>query len=129
MESGGINPYKIFDFIESVLDGATKVQCILPFYHLDFNKKLNGLVKNDKTVEVMVAKEVFEIYEEKSKVKYLSSFKGKNNFFLIVTDKIMILGLFKENGQFDQNRLMTSKDKDSVKWAKNLFKNFKKRNK
>ena len=129
MESGGINPYKIFDFIESVLDGATKVQCILPFYHLDFNKKLNELVKNDKTVEVMVAKEVFEIYEEKSKVKYLSSFKGKNNFFLIVTDKIMILGLFKENGQFDQNRLMTSKDKDSVKWAKNLFKNFKKRNK
>ncbi len=129
LESGGINAYNIYDYIEGVLDGAAKVQCILPFYHLDLNKKLNEMVDNHKTVEIMVSHEVFEIYEEKSKIKYLSSFKGKNTFLLIVTDKMMILGLFKQNGQFDQNRLLTSKNKNSIKWAKNLFKNFKKINK
>ena len=41
----------------------------------------------------------------------------------------MILGLFKDDGYFDQNRLLTSKNDDSIKWANNLYKNFKIENK
>jgi predicted transcriptional regulator len=129
LESCGIDPYKINKYIEDALEDADRLQCILPFYHLNFNKKLNYLANHDHFVEILVSEEVFDIYEEKSDVRYMSSFKGKNNFLLIVTDKIMILGLFKEGGQFDQNRLLTSKNKESVRWAKNLFKNFKKKNK
>ena len=129
LESGGIDAYKIYNFIEGALIDANKVRCILPFYHLDFNRQLNCLIKNGKYVEIIASHEVFEIYEERSQSKYLSSFKGKNNFLLIVTDKMMIFGLFKENGHFDQNRLLTSRNKESIKWANNLFKNFKKRNK
>ena len=77
----------------------------------------------------MKENEIYEIYEEKSDVRYMSSFKEKNNFLLIFTDKIMILGLFKENGQFDQNRLVTSKNRDAIIWANNLFRNFKRKNK
>lgn len=129
LESGGIDAYKIYNFIEGALIDANKVRCILPFYHLDFNRQLNCLIKNGKYVEIIASHEVFEIYEERSQSKYLSSFKGKNNFLLIVTDKMMIFGLFKENGHFDQNRLLTSRNRESIKWANNLFKNFKKRNK
>lgn len=129
LESGGIDAYKIYNFIEDALSDANRVRCILPFYHLNFNKQLNYLVKKGKHVEIMASHEVYEIYEKKSQSEYLSSFKGKNNFLLIVTDKMMILGLFKENGQFDQNRLVTSRNRDSLRWANNLFKNFKKRNK
>lgn len=129
LESGGIDAYKIYNFIEDALVGANSVRCIMPFYHLDFNKQLNCLVNDGKHVELMVSHEIFEIYEEKSESKYLSSFKIKNNFLLIVTDKMMILGLFKENGHFDQNRLLTSKNSEALKWANNLFKNFKKKNK
>lgn len=129
LESGGIDAYKIYNFIEGALIDVNKVRCILPFYHLDFNRQLNCLIKNGKYVEIIASHEVFEIYEERSQSKYLSSFKGKNNFLLIVTDKMMIFGLFKENGHFDQNRLLTSRNKESIKWANNLFKNFKKRNK
>ncbi|MBE6501759.1 MAG: DUF1724 domain-containing protein [Methanobrevibacter thaueri] len=129
LESGGIDAYKIYNFIEGALIDANKVRCILPFYHLDFNRQLNCLIKNGKYVEIIASHEIFEIYEERSQSKYLSSFKGKNNFLLIVTDKMMIFGLFKENGHFDQNRLLTSRNRESIKWANNLFKNFKKRNK
>lgn len=129
LESGGIDAYKIYNFIEDALSDANRVRCVLPFYHLNFNKQLNYLVKKGKHVEIMASHEVYEIYEKKSQSEYLSSFKGKNNFLLIVTDKMMILGLFKENGQFDQNRLVTSRNRDSLRWANNLFKNFKKRNK
>ena len=129
LESGGIDAYKIYNFIEDALVGADNVRCIMPFYHLDFNKQLNCLINEGKHVELLVSHEIFEIYEEKSESKYLSSFKIKNNFLLIVTDKMMILGLFKENGHFDQNRLLTSKNSEALKWADNLFKNFKKKNK
>lgn len=129
LESDGIDAYKILDFIEGSLENAKWVQCILPFYHLNVNKKLNSLIKNGRFVEVMASKEVFEIYEKKSNIKYLSSFNGRNNFLLIVTDNVMILGFFKENGYFDQNRLLTCEDDEAIKWAENLFKNFKNRNK
>ena len=129
LESGGIDAYKIYNFIEDALGDANRVRCVLPFYHLNFNKQLNYLVKKGRFVEIMASHDVYEIYERKSESKYLSSFKGKNNFLLIVTDKMMILGLFKENGQFDQNRLVTSRNRDAIRWANNLFRNFKKKNK
>ena len=129
LESDGINPYKINNYIEKTLTDAKKVRCILPFYHLTFCEKLDNLVKDGKHVEVFVPQDVFETFEDNSQIKYLFSFKQKNNFLLIVTDKIMILGLFKENGHFDQNRLLTSKNRDAIKWANNLYNVFKKSNK
>jgi len=129
VESNGFDPYKINNFIENALGGAKKVRCILPFYHLGFKNMLDDLVKKDIHVEVFVSHEVFELFEENSQIKYLNSFHEENNFLLIVTDKIMILGLFKQNGHFDQNRLLTSNDKKAVKWANNLFKTFKNKNK
>lgn len=129
LESKGIDAYKINNYIENALDDANRARCILPFFQKDFNEKLNTLVRNGKYVEIIVSHEIYEIYEEKSDVRYMSSFKEKNNFLLIFTDKIMILGLFKENGQFDQNRLVTSKNRDAIIWANNLFRNFKRKNK
>lgn len=129
LESTGIDAYKINNFIENAIDNAKRARCILPFYQTDFNKKLNELIKKGNHVELIVSKEIYEIYEEKSEARYMSSFNEKNNFLLILTDKIMILGLFKENGQFDQNRLLTSKNREAIRWANNMFKNFKKKNK
>lgn len=129
LESDGIDAYKIYTFIENALKNANEVRAILPFYHVDFNRRFNSLVKKGRYVEVIVSSDVFDVYENRSKIKYLSSFDGNNNFLLIITDKIMILGLFKENGNFDQNRLLTSKNMDSLKWANNLFENIKKKRK
>ena len=127
IESGGVDAYKIYNFIGNALDDADCVKCIMPFYHDDFNVQFNNLVENDKFVEAMVSGNLFEYYEEKSNIRYLSSFEGENNFLLISTDKMMIFGLFRDDGFFDQNRLITSKDQNSIKWADNLFKNFKNR--
>ena len=129
LESGGIDAYKIYNFIETSISEANRARCILPFYHLNFNKKLNSLVNKGKFVEIMVPDEISDIYERKSMVKYISSFEGQNNFLLIVTDKMMILGLFKENGYFDQNRLLISDDYQAITWANNLFREFKRINK
>ena len=129
VESDGINPDMVFNLVESKLDEAESAVCILPVFHEKFNSKLNEMVAMGKAVEVSVSESILDIYEERSEVKYMSSFEGKNNFLLIVTDSTMLLGFFKEDNVFDKNRILVSSDEDSLRWANNLVKNFKKLNK
>ncbi|WP_295112992.1 winged helix-turn-helix domain-containing protein [uncultured Methanobrevibacter sp.] len=129
IESNDIDAYRTYNYIENILQQANSVRCILPFYYEKFNKQLDNLVEGDKYVEAIVYKNIFHIFKEDSNIENLSSFNEENNFLLILTDSVMILGLFKEDGFFDQNRLLVSKNKDSIKWAENLFENFKNKNK
>ncbi|WP_405303629.1 helix-turn-helix transcriptional regulator [Methanobrevibacter sp.] len=129
IESDDIDAYRTYNYIENALMEAEFVKCILPFYYENFNNQLNNMVKNNKYVEMMVSSDILSVFEEKSEIKSFSSFKKEDNFLLIVTDKVMILGLFKEDGSFDQNRLLISKNSNSLKWADNLYENFKNLNK
>ena len=129
MEADDVDAFRIYKFIENSLFDANEVKCVLPFYYENFNKKLNGLIRKNKKVEAMIPKNLLTTFELKSRIKKLSTFKGNHNFLLIVSDKIMILGFFKDDGHFDKNRLLVSKNQDSIKWANNLFENFKNKNK
>lgn len=129
MEADDVDAYKVYNYIENSLTLATEVKCILPFYYEDFNNKLNALVEINRNVEAIIHYELLNTFEENSKIKKLSTFKKDCNFLLICTDDVMILGLFKEDGYFDRNRILTSKNSNSIKWAQNLFENFKNLNK
>ena len=129
LESDCVDMDKVFNFIDDALAEANSARCILPIYHENISSGLNDLVFKKKFVEIKVSKSVFEVYARNSKVKNLSLFEGKNNFLLIFTDEKMLLGLFRDNGFFDQNRLLISDSSDSLKWANNLFLHFKKKNK
>ncbi len=129
IESNDIDAYRTYNYIENALDEANEVKCILPFNYDNFNKRLDNLMERGKYVEAIVGENIFNIFEEESKVEKISSFSGNNNILLIITDEVMILGLFKEDGSYDQNRLLISKNNDSISWAMGLFENFKNENK
>ena len=129
VESDCVDMDKVFNFIDDTLAQAKSTRAILPIYHESINYRLNDLAVKGKFVEIMVSKSVFDVYGHNSKVRNLSFFNDENNFLLIVTNERMLFGLFRENGFFDQNRLMVSDSQDSLKWANNLFMYFKKRNK
>lgn len=129
IESDEVDVYKMYNLIEMSLGAAEEVKCILPFFHESFNNKLNDLVRKRKDVEAIIPFELLAVFMDKSRIKKLSTYKGDGNFLLICTNEMMILGLFRDDGFFDQNRLITSKNSDSMKWALNLFENFKKLNK
>lgn len=129
MESSGVDAYRTYNFIEKCLSQAESVKCILPFFYAPFFAILKELISQNKDVEILVPQIHLEAFQEKSDIEELVSFKEYDSFLLIVTDKVMILGLFLENGYFDQNRLLTSINEESVEWANNLFKNFKNENK
>lgn len=126
MESHGVDAYKIYKFIENSLADAETVKCIMPIYYDPFFEALNELISNKKDVEIFVPQNLLEIFEEKSGIGTLKAYDETDSFLLIITDKVMILGLFMDNGFFDQNRVLTSKNKDSLNWAQNLFETFKK---
>ncbi len=129
VESDCVDMDKVFNFIDDTLAQAKSTRAILPIYHESINYRLNDLAVKGKFVEIIVSKSVFDVYGRNSKVRNLSFFNDENNFLLIVTNERMLFGLFRENGFFDQNRLMVSDSQDSLKWANNLFMYFKKRNK
>ena len=129
MESSGVDAYRTYNFIEKCLRDAESVKCIMPFYQEQFFTVLCDLISKNRDVEILVPKRDLEVFEEKSGIEYLTPFNEMDSFLLIVTDSVMILGLFMENGFFDQNRLLTSKNEESLEWANRLFKNFKKKNK
>ena len=129
VESDCVDMDKVFNFIDDTLAQAKSTRAILPIYHESINYRLNDLAIKGNFVEIMVSKSVFDVYGSNSKVRNLSFFNDENNFLLIVTNERMLFGLFRENGFFDQNRLMVSDSQDSLKWANNLFMYFKKRNK
>lgn len=52
-------------------------------------------------------------------------FKNELNLYLTVCDKTMSLGLFKNDGSFDQNRILISRAEKSLDWADELFEHVK----
>ena len=54
-------------------------------------------------------------------------FNGNLDIYLLICDDSMNLGLFKNDGSYDQNRILNSTTKDSLNWANNLFENIKQR--
>ena len=51
----------------------------------------------------------------------LHTVRGELNLYLTICDRNMSLGLFKNDGSFDQNRILISKDEKSYQWAEDLF--------
>ena len=58
------------------------------------------------------------IDEEKLSLKYLSN---DLKLSLAVSNNFISMGLFKRDGNFDQNRLIISQDEESILWGNLLF--------
>ena len=129
MESSGVDAYRTYNYIESSLSQAEYVKCIIPFFYEPFFDVLAELISQKKDVEILVPGNLLDVFWKKTDIENFVPFKEYNSFLLIVTDDVMILGLFFENGKYDQNRLLTSKNEYCLGWANDLFENFKKENK
>ncbi len=125
MESSGVDAYRAYHFIERCLTGAKSVKCIMPVFYEPIFDILNGLISEGNDVEIYVPQNLFNSFERKSGIECLKPFDDLDSFLLIITDKVMILGFFMDNGYFDQSRVLTSNKEDSLIWANNLYKNLK----
>ena len=62
-----------------------------------------------------------------SKTRKLKIYPANNDLkvYLTICDESMSLGLFKDDGSFDQNRILISENEKPQKWAGNLFETIK----
>lgn len=125
MESSGVDAYRTYNFIQNCLYNAECVECVMPIFYEPFFDILADLISSKKDVEIYVPKNILNSFERKSGIECLKPFDELDSFLLIITDSVMILGFFMDNGFFDQNRIIVSDKMDSIVWAKNLFKNLK----
>ena len=134
LEADGLNVYKTYEFIEKSLKHAKYVNAILPFSYDSFNGHFNRLLFDDVDINLLIPLSIGKILiksldtsNDNLKLDFFNDGES-NNLLLICTDKKMMLGLFKNDGAYDQNRLLVSSNNHSINWANDLFENFKKEN-
>nr|WP_295000590.1 transcriptional regulator FilR1 domain-containing protein [uncultured Methanobrevibacter sp.] len=132
IETTPIDIYKTHNTIKKQMIKSKKVQAIFPYLHPEYPELIEQVLINDGSVELIVSKSIFKelIFRvndnirkkaiKKGKLK-VYSFKSDLNLYLTICDKTMSLGLFKNDGSFDQNRILISNDQKSFKWAQELF--------
>lgn len=134
LESDGLNVYKPYDYIEKSIKKAKYINAILPFSYNEFNDNFNKLIMKNINVNLVIPLSISKVLVKNLDTSQdslnINLFDGDemNHFLLICTDKRMMFGLFRNDGTFDQNRLLISEDEQSIDWANGLFETFKKEN-
>ena len=138
IETNPIDIYKTHDNIKNQLKTSKNVRGILPYIHPDYPSLIENILKNNGKIELIMEKNIFhgllsQIDKDlKNKSVKNGSLKihiynGNLDIYLLICDDSMNLGLFKNDGSYDQNRILNSTTEDSLNWANNLFENIKQR--
>lgn len=136
VETTPLDIYKTHNTTKSQLIESKDVKAIFPYLHPEYPELIETILRNGGSVELIVPKTIFKaiISPINDKVKKDAINRGKLivytvttdlNLYLTVCDEKMSLGLFKNDGSFDQNRILISDDEKSHEWAKELFKHVK----
>lgn len=132
IETTPIDIYKTHNTIKNQIMNSKNVKAIFPYLHPEYPDLIEGVLKNKGTVELIVPKSIFKellfrvnenVRRKALRYKKLKAYSFKNdlNLYLTICDENMSLGLFKNDGSFDQNRVLVSNDEQSHEWAEELF--------
>ena len=132
IETTPIDIYKTHNTTKNQILNSATVKAIFPYLHPEYPNLIGHVLKNNGHVELIVPKNIFKelVFRIDEKVRKRAIKKGNLkvyafrkdlNLYLTVCDESMSLGLFKNDGSFDQNRILIANDSKSCKWAQDLF--------
>ena len=120
-----------------ILETANEVRGIYPFFHLEYLKIIEELVKRKRIdVELIVTNEVLDnIVGVGETEEAFKKFLHEPNFALFamdvdikialtLTDSVFYLGLFAGNGTYDYNRALMSDDEKTLSWGRELHEHY-----
>lgn len=136
IETTPLDIYKTHNTTKDQLIKAENVKAIFPYLHPEYPELIEEILINGGNVELIVPKDIFKaiispidesLKNRAVKQKRLKVFTVTNslNLYLTICDEKMSLGLFKNDGSFDQNRILISNDLKAYEWADELFKHVK----
>ena len=122
---------KVYNTFQEILLTSNKVTGISPIFHPNYVPVIEHLLAKNKPVELIVTQGVLKKTLSSAKKDTLKkSFQNnklkiflKENLkvALTVTDKNFSLGLFKTNGDYDDNMDLISLNKEAIQWGQELF--------
>lgn len=132
IEATPLDIYKTHNTIKNQLVTSKSVKAIFPYLHPEYPKIIAEILKNNGSVELIlpknISKETISQIEMETKSQSIENerlkiyvVKDELELYLTISDGTMSLGLFKNDGSFDQNRILISKNNKSQKWAEELF--------
>lgn len=138
IETTPLDIYKTHTTTKKQLIESKEVKAIFPYLHPEYPILLETILQNGGSVELIVPKEIFKaiISPINNTLKKKAIRQGRLkvytvtqelNLYLTLCDDKMSLGLFKNDGSFDQNRILISDDIKAYDWANELFKHVKQR--
>lgn len=121
--------YKEFGF------GSKSIKTIFPFMYPQINEIFTDWFENDVEIELILEKKVSDAFiesfnnykfdkESNSKISVKTIQKGLD-FALFVTDEVIILGFYKNDGKFDPNAVYISKENEAILWGMDIFEEYK----
>ena len=136
IETTPIDIYKTHNTTRDQLINADDVKAIFPYLHPEYPELIEEILIGGGSVELIVPRGIFKaiispmnesLKKKAVKQKRLKVYTVTKslNLYLTICDEKMSLGLFKNDGSFDQNRILTSDDKKAYEWADELFKHVK----
>ncbi len=136
IETNPTDIYKTHNTVKNQLIDSKSLKAILPYVHPEYPKLLEQILINDGNIELILNKTIYKglLGNIDKKTKHDSIKKGNLNvhilnkdlnIYLAICDDTMNLGLFKNDGSYDQNRILSSKNKKSLNWANELFETIK----
>ena len=136
VETTPLDIYKTHNTSKENIIKSKNIKAIFPYLHPEYPQLIENILKKQGNVELIIPKDMFreivfnidgDIRKKAAKNGKLKVYTSKNDLKLYLTlcDDTMSLGLFKNDGSFDQNRLLISESEKSQFWAENLFETIK----
>ena len=136
IETTPIDIYKTHNTIKEHLLNSKNTKAVFPYLHPDYPEIIEIILLKGGSIEIItnenIYKKLIPLINKDLKNKCMKngclkihSTKRHLNLYLTITNKNMNLGLFKDDGSFDQNRLLTSTNEKAMNWSNNLFNSIK----
>lgn len=128
LESCGTNAYKINKIILDTVEKSHSLKAILPISFQELTDAIVNRADENGKLDLKLSADIYDLFSENIGIKNdnikISVIRGDLNFLLMVTDEAMILGLYRKDGSYDQNRVLMSKSENALRWANMLFGSF-----
>lgn len=132
IETTPIDIYKTHNTIKDRITESENIKAIFPYLHPEYPHLIEDMLKKEGSVELLIPRNMFReiIFKIDNETRKNAAKNGKLKvhttkhdlkLYLTLCDKSMSLGLFKNDGSFDQNRILISENEKSLFWANNLF--------
>ncbi len=125
IESCEFDVHKVKEIIVEAIKNSDEIKAILPVSFSELTQAIEDFTQTGKKAELKISYDIFDDVTKNIDLNLpniaVKEFEKDFNFLVIINNNLMILGFYKKNGAYDQNRILLSNSKKGLKWADRLF--------